>query len=155
MDHLLESFHSKHDEDLLDVDLQMLQAWLVVTPPWKNYTVSTVLFHKYGGANVAVTNCISHFYMFVPTKATVKSANVNTGYSQGIWIILCRFPNCSIIYPVGTVYYFPGHPSNTILLGDLKFYVRFQNVTSDLLNVVILLTLRVSIVYQPTSDPSL
>ena len=26
MDHLLEFFHSKHDEDLLDVDLQMLQA---------------------------------------------------------------------------------------------------------------------------------
>ena len=26
MDHLLEFFHSEHDEDLLDVDLQMLQA---------------------------------------------------------------------------------------------------------------------------------
>ena len=26
MDHLLELFHSKHDDDLLDVDLQMLQA---------------------------------------------------------------------------------------------------------------------------------
>ena len=25
MDHLLELFHSEHDEDLLDVDLQMLQ----------------------------------------------------------------------------------------------------------------------------------
>ena len=29
------------------------------------------------------------------------------------------------------VYYCPGHPSNTISLGDLKFYVRFQNVTSE------------------------
>ena len=26
MDHLLELFHSEHDDDLLDVDLQMLQA---------------------------------------------------------------------------------------------------------------------------------
>ena len=26
IDHLLEFFHSKHDDDLLDVDLQMLQA---------------------------------------------------------------------------------------------------------------------------------
>ena len=26
MDHLLELFHSEHDEDLLDVDLQMLQS---------------------------------------------------------------------------------------------------------------------------------
>ena len=26
MDHLLEFFHSEHDEDFLDVDLQMLQA---------------------------------------------------------------------------------------------------------------------------------
>ena len=26
MDHLLELFHSEHDDDLLDVELQMLQA---------------------------------------------------------------------------------------------------------------------------------
>ena len=26
MDHLLELFHSEHDDDLLDVDLQMIQA---------------------------------------------------------------------------------------------------------------------------------
>ena len=26
MDHLLEFFHSEHDDDLLDVDLEMLQA---------------------------------------------------------------------------------------------------------------------------------
>ena len=26
MDHILEFFHSRHDEDLLDVDLHMLQA---------------------------------------------------------------------------------------------------------------------------------
>ena len=86
----------------------------MVSPNSKLDTFSTVLFHKDGGANVSVTNCMSHFSMFVQTKATVKLANGNTGHSQGIGIILCRFPNCSIIYPVGPVYYFPVHPSNTI-----------------------------------------
>ena len=52
--------------------------------------------------------------MFLPTNATVKLAHGNTGHAQGIGIILCRFPNCSIIYPVGPVYYCPGHPSNTM-----------------------------------------
>ena len=76
---------------------------MVVACTSKFVTVSTVLFHKYGGENVAVTNCMSHFYMFFPTKATVKLANGNTGHAQGIGIILCRFPNCSITYPVGPV----------------------------------------------------
>ena len=103
----------------------------MVAPTSKFYTVSTVLFHKYGGANVAVTDCMSHFYMFVPTKVTVKLANGNTGHAQGIGIILCRFPNCSIIYPVGPVYYCPGHPSNTISSESLKFYIGFKKVTSE------------------------
>ena len=102
-----------------------------VAPPTKVYTVSTVLFYKDEGVNVAVTNCMSHFSMFVPTKATVKLANGNTGHAQGIGVILCRFPNCSIIYPVGPVYYCPGHPSNTISSGTLKFHIGFKNVTSE------------------------
>ena len=36
MDHLLELFHSEHDDDILDVDLQMLQYWLVVAPSSKH-----------------------------------------------------------------------------------------------------------------------
>ena len=52
--------------------------------------------------------------MFVPTKATDKLANGNTGHAQEIGIILCHFPKCPIIYPVVQIYYFPGHPSNTI-----------------------------------------
>ena len=95
------------------------------------YTVSTVLFHKDGGANVAVTNCMSLFSMFVSTKATVKLANGNTGHAQGIGIILCRFSNCSIIYSAGPVYYCPGHPSKTISSGALKFYICFKKVTSE------------------------
>ena len=104
--YLVEFFHSEHDDDLLDIDLQMLQAWLVVAPPSKFYTVSTVLFHKDRGEIFAVTNCMSHFSLFVKTKATVKLANGNTGHAQVIGIILCYFPNCLIIYPVGPVYYF-------------------------------------------------
>ena len=61
----------------------------------------------------------------------MKLANGNMGHAQGIGIILCRFPNCSIIYPVGPVYYCPGNPSDTISLGALKFYVGLQKVTSE------------------------
>ena len=91
----------------------------------KFYTVSTALFHKYGGANFAVTSFMSHFSMFAPTEATVKLANGNMVHFQGIGIISCIFPNCSIIYPLGPVFYCPADPSNTILSGALKFYVGF------------------------------
>ena len=65
----------------------------MVTATSKVHTVSNVLFHKYGGENVAVINCMSHFSMFVPTKATVKLANGNMGHDQIIGIILCLFPS--------------------------------------------------------------
>ena len=71
-------------------------------------------FYIYVGDNVAVTNCMSQFYMFLPTKTTLKLANVKTGHAQGIGMILYHFIKCSIIYPVGPVYYCPGHPYNTI-----------------------------------------
>ena len=69
--------------------------------------------------------------MYVPTKANVKLANGNTVHAQGIGIILCRFPKCSIIYQVGPVYYCPGHHSNTISSGDLKFYIGFKKIKSE------------------------
>ena len=72
--------------------------------------------------------------MFVSTKSNVELANGNMGHAQIIGIILCRFPNCPIIYPVGPVYYFPGRPYNNISLGDLKCYVGFQKVTSETLD---------------------
>ena len=74
---------------------------------------------------------MSHFSMFFPTKANVKLANGNTRDAQGIGIIPCRFPNFSIIYPVGPVNYCPGDPPNTISSGALKCYVGFQKVTSQ------------------------
>ena len=129
MDHLLGFLHSEHG-GILDVDIQMLQAWLVFAPPSNFYTASTVLSHKYGGDNVAVKTFLSHFSMFVPTKTTVKLSNGNTGHAQVIGVILYRFPKYSIIYPVVPVYYFPGHPSNTISSSALKVYVGFKKFTS-------------------------
>ena len=143
MDHLLEFFHSEHDEDLLDIDLHILQAWLLVAPSSKYYIVFTVLFHKDEVANFAVTNGMSHFYMFVPTKVTVKLATRNTRHAQGMGVVLCRFPNFPIIYPVGPVYYCPGCPSNTISLGTLIFYVGFQKFTSEPLEHCIFFTPKV------------
>ena len=100
----------------------MIQAVLVITTPSIVFVVSTVLFHKYLGANVYVPNCMLHFYMFAPTKATVEMANGNTGHTQGVRIILCSFTNCTIICPAGPVYYFTCHPYNTISLCFIKFY---------------------------------
>ena len=100
----------------------MIQAVLVITTPSIVFAVSTVLFHKYLGANVYVPNCMLHFYMFAPTKATVELANGNTGHTQGVRIILCSFTNCTIICPAGPIYYFTRHPYNTISLCFIKFY---------------------------------
>ena len=86
----------------------------MVAPTLKCYTVYTVLFHKYGGADVAIKHFMSHFFMFVPTKGTVKLANGNTRHAQGIGMVLCRFPNSFITYPEGSVYYYTGQPYNTI-----------------------------------------
>ena len=61
----------------------------------------------------------------------MKLANRNTGHTQIIDITLCCFTNYNIIYPMEPVYYCPVHTSKTISLGDLKFYVGFQNITSE------------------------
>ena len=74
---------------------------------------------------------MSQFSRFVPTKDDVKLANENTGHYQVIAIILCCFTNRLIIYPMGKVYYYLGHPSNKISYNDLKCYADFENVTSE------------------------
>ena len=71
-------------------------------------------------------------------------------YYQGIGIILFNFPNFPIIYPVGTVYSFPGQPSNTVSLGDLKCYVCFQKVTYEPIEYCDFFTLKVILVDHPT-----
>ena len=88
--------------------------------------------------------------MFIPIKVNAKLDHGNMGHAQVIGIVLCGFPNGPIVYPLGPVYYCLGHPPNTISLGYLKFYVCFQNLHLNLLNIVILLTLKVIIGDQPT-----
>ena len=90
-----------------------------------------MLFHKYEGANVRVTNCMQQFSMFVPTQTNTKLDNGNRGYVKGIGIILCYFPNWPIIYPVGPVYWCPGHLYSTISLVALKNYLGFKNFTPE------------------------
>ena len=143
MEHLLEFFHSEHDDYLLDAYLHMFQVLLLVSPPSKFYKVSIVLFHKYLGTNVAVKNFMSHFSMFYPTKATMKLANGNTGHAQGIGIIVCCFHNCSIIYLVGPVCYCPGHPPTPSNQFPSNFMFVFRRLHNNILNIVIFLTLRV------------
>ena len=128
MTHILKLFYSLHDDYLLDADLQMIQDLLVVAPPSKIYTLSTVLCHKYGGTNFSIKILISQFSIFVPTKATVELSNGNTGHFRIIGIILCCFPNCTIICLVEPVYYFPGHPYNTISSGNIKFMFVFRRL---------------------------
>ena len=74
---------------------------------------------------------MSHFSLFIPIKANVKFANGNMGHSQEIGILLFHFPRCPIIYTVVPVNYCPGHPSNNISLGGIKFYFVFQKITSE------------------------
>ena len=134
-------FHSEHDNDHLDVDLQILQDWLVIAPFKIFYTVSTVLFHEYGRENADVTNWVSHFYMFVPTKANVKLDHSNTGHAQVIGNILCSFPNWFIIYPVVPVKYTQvtlPTPSHQV---PLNFMLDFKILCLNLINIVTLLTL--------------
>ena len=150
MDQLLESFHSDHDDNLLDIELRILPYWLVVSPSSNFYTLFTMLFHKCWEENVAVKNCTSHFYMFVPTKANAKLANVSMGHAQGIRVISCSFTNFPIIYPVELVYYFPGHPSSIISLDALKYFVGFQKVASELIEHCDFLTLEVVLGDHPT-----
>ena len=82
-------------------------------------------------SNVAFKNWISWFSMFVPTKDTMKIANGNIVQSKGIGMIYWHFTNCSIIYPVGPVYYCPRHSPNTISPVALNVYVGSQKVASE------------------------
>ena len=119
--------------------LPMLQSWLIVAHSSKFYTVSTVLFHKYGGSNVSVTNCMSHFSKLSPIKATVKLANIKTGHDQGIGIILCRYSECPIIYPVGPVFNYTFQPSNFFHWVPSNVVLVSKRLYLNLLNIVIFL----------------
>ena len=89
--------------------------------------------------------------MSIPIKATEIWANVNMVHSQGIGVCLRHFPKFPIVYPVGPVYYCTRHPYNTIL-GDLKFYVGFQKITSKPLEHCEFFTLKVILGDHPTGQ---
>ena len=101
----------------------------MVAPPSKFYTVSNVLFCKYGGANIAVKNWMSNFICLSQTRPLwnwlVEKQDIHKELG-----FLCCFPNCFIVYPVVTVYYCLGSPSSTISLCALKLYFGYQKVTS-------------------------
>ena len=89
------------------------------------------MFHKYGENNIAITNCMLYFSMFIPTKAHLKLSYGNKVNTHLIGIILCHFPILPIIHPVVLVCYCPGSRSNTISLGALKVYTCLQNFASE------------------------
>ena len=90
MYHLLELFHSKNDEDLMDVELNMLQALLVVEPNSKIYAVLTVLFYKHGGENFAVKNSY-HTFLCLSQPSPLSNWLTETRYTTkelGLFISL-------------------------------------------------------------------
>ena len=93
---------------------------------------------------------MSHFSMFLTTKGTVKLDNRNMGHAQGIGIILFRFPNCSIIYTVGTVYYFPGHLPTPSHQAPSNFMLDLKSLHLNLFNIVTFLTLKAVLGDHPT-----
>ena len=122
----------------------------MVVPTSKFYTGFTVLFHRNGGENVVVTNFLSHFSMFVPTKATVKLDNGKTGHAQGIGIILCHF----LTVPLYLQWYqfiiflvtLPT-PSHQVLS---YFMLAFKGLLLNLFNIVNLFTPMVVLRYHLT-----
>ena len=102
-----------------------------------------MLFHKYGGANVAVTNCMSHFNIFAPIKATLTLAIGNTGHSQVIGIVLCRFIKFPIIYPVGQFIIVQVTLPTPPHWLTSNFMLVFKSLNMNLLNIVTLLALKV------------
>ena len=117
--------------------------------PQKN-SVSTVLFHKYGRTNVGVTNCTSHFSMFVPIKANLKLDNGNMGNSQGTGIIYVLFLNSTLYIQWDqfiTVQATHTIPSNWETLSSMLV---FKSLCMNLLNIMILWTLKVFLGGRPT-----
>ena len=72
--------------------------------------------------NYQVSSNLSNLFFFSPCTLCMQNQVKQLPLSNTLK---------SIIYPVGPVYYFPGHLSNTISSGDLKFYVGFKKVKSE------------------------
>ena len=87
---------------------------------WKSWAITCLKMEE----NILVSQIVCHTFLCSSQPRPMWLANGNMGHAQVIGIILCSFPNCPIIYPVGTVYYFqitlptPFHrvPSNVMLV---------------------------------------
>ena len=119
-------------------------------PPSNFFTVSTLLFHKYVGANVAVTNFKSHFlYLSQPRPLwnwPIETRDMPKGleffYVVFLTVVLyiqwCQF----IIVQVALTTLSHQVPSNYMLV--------FKRLHINLLNVFSLLTLKVVLGYHTT-----
>ena len=59
MCHILELLHSEHDDYIIDVELQKIQAWLIFSPYSKFIQSKLCFYCKYGGSNVEFANFLS------------------------------------------------------------------------------------------------
>ena len=120
------------------MEIYWILAWLVVYPLKNIYTLLTVFFYKYIGANYGVTNYMSQFYMFVTNKDNLKFTGGNMGHFQVIGIILCYFINLKVTLTI---------LSNWLTLSVMLV---FKMLRLNLFNIVILWNLRVIVGGYPT-----
>ena len=107
------------------------------------YTVSNVLFHKHIGVNVAVTNCMSYFYMFVPTKDTMKLAIETWETTKEFGLFYVAFLTVPLFiqrYQFIIVKVNLPTPSNHV---PSDFMLDFKRLRLNILEIVTLLTLKV------------
>ena len=150
MDNLLELFYSEHDDYLLEVDLQMLWAWLVVAPPSKIYTVSTVLFRRYGGSNFAVKIACLTFLCFLPLMALWNWLMETRDMTKELilfYIVFLTVPLYIQWYKFIIVQFTLPTSSHPVPSNFMFFLKRLH---LDLLNIVTLLTLKVVLGDHPT-----
>ena len=128
----------------------MLQAWLVVYTPLKFYAVSNMLFHKYRGANVAVTNWMSQFLCLSQpsplwnwlTETRDMPKELGLFYVSFLTVILYIHQEQFIIVQVTIPTPYNKAPSNYMLA--------LKRLSMKLLNIVTLLNFKVVLGDNPT-----
>ena len=126
----------------------MLRVLLVFAPSSNFYTFSTVLFHKYGGANVVVTKYMSNLSMLVLTKADV----METRYMPkelGLFFFLLLTDPLYIQEDQFIIFHIKFTTTSHWVLSNIILV--FKRLHLNLLNIVILLTLKVVLRDHPTS----
>ena len=108
------------------------------------------MFHKDGGSNFGVVNCMYHFSMFIPTKYNVKLANVNMVHDQVIDFFCVAF-----FY--APLYIQWGHFIIVQVTLPIPFYFMpinimsvFKRLNLNLLNIVVFCNFKVVLGDRPT-----